>query len=153
MTALNKSDDIKSVYGKKGILHCDTTGIHESERCLECITVCENCVDVCPNRANISITVDGRPQIVHLDSMCNECGNCEVFCPYTSAPCFDKFTLFTFEEDFISSENAGFLLLPDGSFRVRIDGEVSNHRDGSNLPHDIWKLIEEIINMMKKWFI
>ena len=150
---LNISSDTAAVQGKKGILYCDTSGVHESERCLECKTICENCVDVCPNRANISIIVDGRPQIVHLDSMCNECGNCEVFCPYTSAPCFDKFTLFTYEEDFNKSENTGFLLLSDGSIRVRMDGEVSDHRDGTGLPDDIWKLIEEVIILMKKWFV
>ena len=28
---------------------------------------------------------EGKPQIVHVDRMCNECGNCETFCPYASA--------------------------------------------------------------------
>ena len=61
-----------------------------------CETVCENCVDVCPNRANIAVRVPGldQEQIVHVDKMCNECGNCAVFCPYASAPYKDKFTLF-----------------------------------------------------------
>ena len=42
-------------------------------------------VDVlqCPNRANVVVKLpDGRAQILHVDRMCNECGNCLVFCPY-----------------------------------------------------------------------
>ena len=67
----------------------------EGDRCLGCSTVCENCVDVCPNRANISVKVPGmeKAQVIHVDYMCNECGNCRSFCPYASAPYLDKFTL------------------------------------------------------------
>ena len=149
---LNLSTDLKAVYGKKGIIHCDNAGVHESERCLECLSICENCVDVCPNRANISIVVDGRPQVVHIDFMCNECGNCEVFCPYSSAPYLDKLTFFIFEDDFDNSENSGFLPLADGSVRIRLDGEISEHRDGSKLPEGVWRLIEECLIIIKKRF-
>ncbi|MDF8149820.1 hypothetical protein P4740_15475, partial [Listeria monocytogenes] len=65
-------------------------------------------MDVCPNRANIVVYVEGKPQIVHVDRMCNECGNCETFCPYASAPYKDKFTLFNSEADFYDSTNSGF---------------------------------------------
>ncbi len=40
-----------------------------------------NCVDVCPNRANQVVVAQGREQILHIASLCNECGNCETFCP------------------------------------------------------------------------
>ena len=150
-TDLNISSDGKAVQRKKGILYNCDSDIHESQRCLECATICENCVDVCPNRANISINLDGRPQIVHIDFMCNECGNCEAFCPYSSAPYLDKLTLFIYEEDFDNSENAGFLPLADGSIRVRIDGNVADHRDGSGLPGDVWRLIEEVLKKMSRW--
>jgi len=148
---LNISTDTASVYDKKGILYCDKSDVCQSERCLECRTVCENCVDVCPNRANIAVTVDGRPQIVHIDFMCNECGNCEVYCPYDSAPYLDKLTLYISEEDFNNSENNGFLPLPDGSVRVRLDGNIGEHRYGEKLPPDIWKIIKEVINKMRQW--
>ena len=36
------------------------------------------------SRFNINET--SMPQIIHVDRMCNECGNCTVFCPYDSAP-------------------------------------------------------------------
>ena len=39
-------------------------------------------------------------QIIHVDYMCNECGNCKSFCPYDSAPYLDKFTLFANEADY-----------------------------------------------------
>jgi len=149
---LNVSSCPESAQSKKGILYGCDSKVCEPERCLECATICENCVDVCPNRANISVSVDGRPQIVHVDFMCNECGNCEVFCPYSSAPYLDKLTFFINEEDFNNSENNGFLPLEEGSIRVRIDGSVSEHRNGEKLPDDIWQIIEEFLNKMNKWF-
>ena len=47
-------------------------------------------------------------QILHIDWMCNECGNCETFCPHQGAPYKDKVTLFKNEHDFNNSENDGF---------------------------------------------
>ena len=84
--------------------------------------MCENCVDVCPNRANIAVRVPGfdKEQIVHVDKMCNECGNCAVFCPYASAPYKDKFTLFASEEDMADSTNAGFCVLDAAAGRVKV---------------------------------
>jgi putative selenate reductase len=96
----------------------------ERDRCLGCSSVCGNCVDVCPNRANQVVMVDNREQILHIDALCNECGNCETFCPYDSAPYKEKFTLFACEEDMRQSDNPGFLVEQDGSFRVRLDGDA-----------------------------
>ena len=99
----------------------------EAARCLGCETVCENCVDVCPNRANIAVKVPGfeKEQVVHVDKMCNECGNCAVFCPYISAPYKDKFTLFASAGDMADSANAGFCVLDAGAqlVKVRLGGE------------------------------
>ena len=93
-------------------------------RCLGCPTVCEVCADVCPNRANVAIHVPGKcqAQIVHVDGMCNECGNCAVFCPYNGKPYRDKFTLFWSEEDFMNSGNEGFLMIGEDRVKVRLDG-------------------------------
>ena len=142
---LNKNPDPGVAGKKKGVLYKDKTAVHESGRCLECATICESCVEVCPNRANIAITADGCTQIVHIDSLCNECGNCEVFCPYSSAPYLDKFTLFASADDFDNSKNAGFLPQYDTSVRVRLSGETSVHSDGADLPNGIWSLIEAVI--------
>ena len=135
---------------KRGVLYCEKSDISEPERCLECPSICENCVDSCPNRANISITINGQPQIIHIDFMCNECGNCKVFCPYSSAPYLDKLTFYVLEEDFINSENPGFLPLSNGAIRIRLDGEISDHRDGKNLPEDVWQVIEEFLKKINE---
>ena len=115
--------------GKKGILVESKDVSCEKERCLTCNKVCENCVDVCPNRANQSIKVPGMDaaQIIHVDYMCNECANCKVFCPYASSPFLDKFTLFATEEDMADSKNAGFVVLDAASKKVKVrflDNEV-----------------------------
>jgi len=146
----NSGDLLQKVTGRKGFLYCDKSDIKESDRCLECASICENCVDVCPNRANISIKVNGRPQIVHIDFMCNECGNCEVFCPYSSAPYLDKLTFYVLEEDFANSKNSGFMPLANGAIRIRLEGKTSDHRDGAKLPGDIWDVIEEFLKKMNE---
>lgn len=126
---------------KKGVLMMPTS--REGDRCFACNIVCESCVDVCPNRANIAVEVSGiGKQIIHSDRMCNECGNCETFCPYDSAPYKDKFTLFNSEGDFNDSTNKGFLPLGDGKYRIRLD-EVKDYdlsRD-NNLNKEIELLI------------
>lgn len=104
----NINQDATVVRNKRGILVADDAQCNQAGRCLECSTVCESCMDVCPNRANIVVTVKGTPQIVHVDRMCNGCGNCETFCPYSSAPYKDKFTLFNTASDFADSKNSGF---------------------------------------------
>lgn len=126
---------------KKGILMMPTS--REGDRCFACNVVCECCVDVCPNRANIAINTDGlMTQIIHVDSMCNECGNCKTFCPYDSSPYKEKFTLFNSEEDFNDSDNKGFLYLGDGMYRVRLD-EVKDYdlTKDNELDRDIELLI------------
>jgi putative selenate reductase len=40
--------------------------------------------------------------------MCNECGNCETFCPHNGAPYKDKITLFKNEQEYNHSTNNGF---------------------------------------------
>lgn len=124
------SDDPDSCYVKKGILAEKTDAAKESERCLKCDVICENCVDVCPNRANVEIKVPGMkmPQILHMDPMCNECGNCKTFCPYASAPYQAKFTFFANETDMNDSRNDGFRFtdLTSGKAQVRLGGTVSD---------------------------
>jgi len=122
---LNVNPQIQPAIDKKGKLCTDINATCDSDRCLECSTVCECCVDVCPNRANVVVVSEGRRQVIHMESMCNECGNCEVFCPYASAPYKDKLTYFSHAEDFEDSTNSGFLPLDDGNIRLRMDGKVT----------------------------
>lgn len=138
----------ETIYAKKGILA--EVKEKESERCLACSSVCENCVDVCPNRANISIKAVGmtKAQVIHVDYMCNECGNCESFCPYASAPYLDKFTLFANETDMENSKNEGFTVLDKENLRckIRLCGDVFVWTKGeaTKLSKELQMLIEAV---------
>ncbi len=112
----------------------------EAGRCLQCDFVCNKCVDVCPNRANIPIRVkaDGLGdyyQILHVDAFCNECGNCATFCPWDGKPYRDKFTLYHSVEDFDSDTNSGFIVIGEDNskkVRVRFNGRVEEYPLNSN---------------------
>jgi len=89
----------------------------EASRCLDCDDLCSLCVTVCPNRANVAYAVEpftlqipslvmrnGRLvaegardfrlaqgiQTLNIGDFCNECGNCDTFCPAQGAPYRDK---------------------------------------------------------------
>ena len=130
---------------KKGILSMASKCVCDGERCLQCSTVCENCVDSCPNRANVVIKMaDGSHQIVHVDKMCNECGNCTQFCPYASEPCHDKFTLFDTREDMDESENYGVLFEDDDMVRLRYEDGVKEY-DLASCDNDLPVELEALI--------
>lgn len=141
--------DTKAIYERKGILK-EPGAQPESNRCLGCSSICENCVDVCPNRANAAICVPGlsQPQIIHVDYMCNECGNCKSFCPYASAPYLDKFTLFASEADMADSKNQGFAVIDREKIicKVRYLGEEFIWEKGreSHLPDGLKRLMETV---------
>ncbi len=94
------------------------TIVDEAKRCLYCDELCNICTTVCPNFANYSydiepvkynlkkIVFDGnsqyslvddfifevkqKHQILNIANFCNECGNCNTFCPTNSAPYKEK---------------------------------------------------------------
>lgn len=144
----------EEAVAKKGVL-CESAKC-EGDRCLTCNVVCQVCADVCPNRANVVIELpDGRQQILHVDRMCNECGNCAVFCPYDSAPYREKFTLFLTREGFDESvNNQGFLPLGGKKVLVRLDSKVFEaDLDAKNdLPADIevfiWTVLTKYAYLM-----
>ncbi|MDE6997402.1 MAG: FAD-dependent oxidoreductase, partial [Oscillospiraceae bacterium] len=137
----------EAAIDRKGVL-CESAKC-EGDRCLSCNVVCQTCADVCPNRANVVVKLpDGRAQILHVDRMCNECGNCRAFCPYDSAPYKDKFTLFYdragFEE---SPDNQGFLPLSGSKVLLRLNGRVEevDLDETNDLPADIEILIYTVL--------
>ena len=144
---LGAEGDMAKLLARKGDL-ADPPADKADDRCLGCATVCEVCTDVCPNRANVAIDVPGfaMPQILHVDGMCNECGNCAVFCPYSGRPYKDKFTLFWSEEDFVDSENNGFLPLGGDKVRVRLFGNAAIYdlKEGK-LPEGIAAFIKAVM--------
>ena len=87
--------------------------MEEASRCLYCDEICDVCTTVCPNLALypfdvetvnyqldklvidddiVTIKYDGvfevsqKSQILHLSNWCNQCGNCDTFCPTSGAP-------------------------------------------------------------------
>ena len=142
--------DEETVYNRRGNLADAREDREESGRCLGCEGICENCVEVCPNRANIAIRVPGmeKHQIIHVDYMCNECGNCKSFCPYDSAPYLDKFTLFADEKDMEDSKNQGFAVLDREAVKckVRFFGDTYMWTKGeeTRIPDGLQKLMEAV---------
>jgi len=113
----------------------EEAALAEAARCLQCSTMCDKCVEVCPNRANytllvtpVSLTlprvscqqgelvvtgkevfqIEQSRQIIHVDDFCNECGNCETFCVHHGKPYLDKPRLFLRESDFELEEDNAF---------------------------------------------
>lgn len=151
----DRKQQIPEIYNKKSHLippkiSEDDRVIAENEagRCLECNVICNKCVDVCPNRANVAIEIDKKEgfqdayQILHLDALCNECGNCATFCPYDGKPYKDKLTLFTIMEDFKNSKNNGFIIIgsPDSQLiTLRLNDnlwKLKLNKDGKLIPVD-----------------
>ena len=146
----DKLAEEEKVYAKRGVLKEEQKETKEAGRCLGCSTICENCVEVCPNRANIAIQVPGmeKHQIIHVDYLCNECGNCKSFCPYSSAPYLNKFTLFETEADMENSKNQGFAVLDQETRRckVRFFGKnfIWEPEKPAALPDGLGRMIETV---------
>lgn len=111
----------------------------EASRCLFCDEICNLCVTVCPNRANLfwespartfrvqrasraeggslRITdeaawgVSQRVQVLNVADWCNECGNCVTFCPTGGAPHRDKPRFCLTDASFAGEQDANRLVL------------------------------------------
>lgn len=123
----------------------------EALRCLQCSSLCDKCVEVCPNRANLSWTAqpvtwrvsvlavqDGVPvqvgeelfvlaqvrQIAHVVDLCNECGNCSTFCVHQGRPFADKPRFYLSEEGFRRADGRAFHVAGEALLR-RDEGGVA----------------------------
>ncbi|MFN4112187.1 MAG: hypothetical protein ACK4G1_07900, partial [Ignavibacteria bacterium] len=127
-----------------------------ANRCLLCDVVCNKCVDVCPNRANIALKInDGefkdQYQIIHLDAICNECGNCETFCPYSGKPYKNKFTIFSDVEEFSKSQNPGFVFSDENILLLRLSNGTINKINFQN-KNDLVKTIKSLSHSSEEQF-
>ncbi len=136
---MSKKGEISAKPDARAEYAVSAFGQTELHRCLECDYICNKCVDVCPNRANIAVPVKNEPlfnnpfEIVHLDAYCNECGDCGRYCPWEGRPYIDKPTVFSSLADFENSENPGWLL-NEGNLHVRFKGEVRvNPEEGEDV--------------------
>jgi ferredoxin len=115
--------------------------------------MCRRCAEVCPNRANVTfnlspvsvtlpllsasgntlrpsetetetfVTKQGK-QILHIEDLCNECGNCGIFCVHQGLPYRDKPALCLNDKTFGAANPDGkdlFRLSP-GQVRRRVNG-------------------------------
>jgi putative selenate reductase len=116
----------------------------EAARCLQCSALCDKCVEVCPNRANYAyrvepvrwtlpvlscqngeLIVSGKErfevrqahQIVHVDDLCNECGNCATFCVHQGKPYTDKPRIFLDRGTFLEEDENAFYVENSAVFR------------------------------------
>jgi putative selenate reductase len=132
----------------------------EASRCMYCDELCNLCVDVCPNRANHSYEIDPfavetpyarkengrvnvgtsgiyrieqRYQVLNIKDFCNECGNCETFCPSSGAPFRDKPQLHLTEKSFKEAEE-GFHFY-DGKLIMKKDGQLQSLQKKGNSFH------------------
>ena len=145
--------DEEVVYSQRGqLIMAPEAGC--DRRCLQCDAVCEVCTEVCPNRANMAVPVPGllHRQIIHLDALCNECGNCRSFCPWQGAPYKDKLTVFRTGADMDDSTNPGILLVqPEtGRFRVRMDGMMTEYTVGGSEPSLLEEPVRKLIDTLFK---
>jgi putative selenate reductase len=125
----------------------DVDAREEALRCVQCTTFCDKCVEVCPNRANYTFTIEPvrwtlpllavvddavrvagheefciaqNRQILHVDDFCNECDNCQTFCVHQGRPYVDKPRVFL--------DAAAFEAETDNAFRI--EGATVRRRDG-----------------------
>jgi putative selenate reductase len=77
---------------------------------------CNVCVTVCPNDAFFRLptpdgmAVTGKQQYLFFADLCNQCGNCMVFCPEEGDPAAVKPALFLDADRFAAGDRPGFLL-------------------------------------------
>jgi putative selenate reductase len=114
----------------------DEQAIKEAERCLYCDDICNICIGVCPNFANVAFESDKmripvytvynngertkfeatnyfeinqKNQILNVADFCNECGNCVTFCPTNGSP-FQTKPRFYLTEDSFNKEEYGYYI-------------------------------------------
>jgi putative selenate reductase len=134
----------------------DEEAVGEARRCIQCSSLCDKCVEVCPNRCNYTffisplnlslpkvscqqgvLKVSGEEsfritqarQIIHIEDFCNECGNCTTFCVHDGKPYEDKPRLFLEKGDFErETRNAFHIEKVDGGWAIRRreDGKESS---------------------------
>ena len=170
---VDDQEHLNDIRSRKGQINSQNHSdfISEAGRCLGCNFICNKCVEVCPNRANVSIEINSnlfkdKYQIIHLDALCNECGNCATFCPYHGAPYKEKITLYWSEEEFKNGSNDGFFFrtgtdqnqtmldvrwkMEDGIIVLAENGEVVETSFKLNTERDEFEKLTELINSVRK---
>ncbi len=118
----------------------------------DCIN-CDKCIPVCPNDANFpyeiqpikvaypnfrvndtlvqeipgsTFKIQKGHQIANFADLCNDCGNCDVFCPEEGGPYIEKPRFFGSEKAYRRDKKDGFFISRQGSTEIicgRIEGK------------------------------
>lgn len=115
----------------------------------DCVS-CNKCVPVCPNDANFileiptleqpivhlsqkdsawsartdgTLTIAKKKQYANFADFCNECGNCDIFCPEDGGPYVVKPRFFGNLADFEEMKNLDGFFLVESGVRARIGGK------------------------------
>lgn len=119
--------------------------VWEASRCLYCDELCNICVTVCPNRANIPyrggkvrfkipflkidgeeiveageeiFSIDQEYQVLNITDFCNHCGNCTAFCPTAGSPFMDKPRVSLTKDSFKNENNVFFPFIDNGLKKI-----------------------------------
>ncbi|SBV96833.1 hypothetical protein KL86DPRO_11112 [uncultured delta proteobacterium] len=144
--------------------------IEEAARCLQCDRYCGICVSVCPNRANLAVfgperawpiqeavrsgdetivrtlgvkTLSQSWQVLNIGDFCNECGNCETFCPSSGAPYKVKERVHFGEASFKADAN-GFIRLGNETFA----GKRANEPWSLSLGPEGWQYEDDRVSAL-----
>lgn len=131
--------------------------VTEASRCLMCNDICNICVSVCPNIANqffiaepenfkyaiISFKNDSweisgqknfiasqKYQIINIADFCNECGNCDTFCPTSGAPYKIKPRFSLSRDSFYKEDNIYFIEGDEINYKLNNKISVLKNVDG-----------------------
>ena len=143
----------------------------------DCIN-CDICIPVCPNAANFSFTVntetefysdyqfkngsfspitdktcliEKNQQIGNIAEFCNDCGNCETFCPEIGAPYKIKPKFYIYSKNINSADTInGFHFESPCSMLARINGITTKLEYNADQRSYIWKTGQITMCMSEK---
>jgi putative selenate reductase len=97
----------------------------------DCLT-CDKCIPVCPNDANFTFAMASTPevpvaearQIGNFADCCNDCGNCDTFCPEDGGPFRLKPRFFVSRERWLADAPRDAILVEPDAITGRFGGAV-----------------------------
>jgi putative selenate reductase len=121
----------------------------------DCIS-CDKCIPVCPNDANFFyevepvtieftnytwngtlkpadrgvLKIEKKHQIANFADWCNECGNCDTFCPEYGGPFIQKPSFFANRGAWLDNPKRDGFYITDHTIVGRIEGRVVSFGDG-----------------------
>lgn len=95
----------------------------------DCLT-CDKCIPVCPNDANFTFHMASTPevpvteerQIGNFADFCNDCGNCDTFCPEDGGPFVLKPRFFVSRERWLADAPRDAILVEHDAITGRFHG-------------------------------